>query len=182
MLIDLPTEMKRRDWLSYATQGLAGIALTALDQHESAGGPRHAAIGLHHAPRAKRVIQLFMAGAASHVDTFDYKPLLQKQHGPPWDPGEQVELFQSTPGACMQSPWKFRAYGNSGKPLSEIVAPLGKWLTSWHSFTTWSARQAFIAKARCCKPLGSTCQASPASVLGFRMDWAVRTITCQRLL
>ncbi len=107
--------------------GLAGIALASITQREAARGASEAAMpvrGLHHPPRAKRVIQLFMAGAASHVDTFDYKPLLQQQHGKPWDPGEQVELFQSTPGACMQSPWKFSAYGESGKQLSEIVAPL----------------------------------------------------------
>jgi hypothetical protein len=66
-----------------------------------------------------------MAGAASHVDTFDHKPLLEKQDGQPWDPGESVELFQSTPGACFASPWSFRPYGESGKMLSEIVAPLG---------------------------------------------------------
>ena len=39
---------------------------------------------LHRPPKAKRVVQLFMAGAASHVDTFDYKPLLKKKDGEPW--------------------------------------------------------------------------------------------------
>jgi hypothetical protein len=71
------------------------------------------------------VIQLFMAGAASHVDMFDHKPLLEEKNGQPWDPGETVELFQSSPGACLASPWKFRPYGESGKKLSDIVAPLG---------------------------------------------------------
>lgn len=80
---------------------------------------------IHHPPKAKRVVQLFMAGAASHVDTFDYKPLLKKQHGKPWDPGEKVELFQSSPGACMASPWEFKPYGKCGKYLSDAVADLG---------------------------------------------------------
>jgi hypothetical protein len=56
---------------------------------------------------------------------FDHKPLLEEKHGQPWDPGETVELFQSSPGACLASPWKFRPYGESGKKLSDIVAPLG---------------------------------------------------------
>lgn len=80
---------------------------------------------LHHPPRAKRVVQLFMAGAASPVDLFDHKPLLDKKNGAPWDPGESVELFQSTPGACMAGPWPFRPYGERGKMLSDVVAPLG---------------------------------------------------------
>lgn len=85
------------------------------------------AIGvLHHPAKAKRVVQLFMAGAASHVDTFDYKPSLEKYHGQAWDPGEGVELFQSTPGNTLKSPWKFRRYGKCGKHLNKIVAPLGK--------------------------------------------------------
>ncbi len=120
----------RRQFLRTGFQGLgglsgfAGLALADLLSREQA----QAGVGnrvLHHPPRVKRVVQLFMAGAASHVDTFDYKPLLAKQHGQPWDPGEQVELFQSTPGACMQSPWRFAPYGQSGKMLSEIVRPLG---------------------------------------------------------
>lgn len=81
---------------------------------------------LHHPPKAKRVVQLFMAGAASHVDTFDHKSLLRKANGKAWDPGEKVELFQSTPGATFASPWEFRPYGESGKMLSDIVAPLGE--------------------------------------------------------
>lgn len=81
--------------------------------------------GLHHPAKVKRVVQMFMAGAASHVDMFDHKPLLTKKNGEPWEPGESVELFQSTPGACFGSPWTFRPYGESGKALSDIVAPMG---------------------------------------------------------
>ena len=81
---------------------------------------------LHYEPKAKRVVQLFMAGATSHVDTFDYKPYLEKQDGQTWDPGEKVELFQSEPGATYASPWAFKPYGKSGKMLSDIVAPLGE--------------------------------------------------------
>ena len=53
---------------------------------------------LHHKPKAKRVVQLFMSGAASQCDTFDYKPELIKRRGEKFDPGGKVELFQSAPG------------------------------------------------------------------------------------
>jgi len=105
--------------------GIAGIALADLFRREGLLANSALSQGLHHPPRARRVIQLFMAGAASAVDLFDHKPLLTKVHGEPWDPGEQVELFQSTPGACLKSPWTFRPYGESGKELSDVVAPLG---------------------------------------------------------
>lgn len=114
--------MNRRSFLT----SFSGLALTDLlmrDQVLAAPGVLRG--GLHHPPRAKRVIQLFMAGAASHVDMWDHKPLLSKRDGQPWDPGEKVELFQSTPGACFGSPWAFKPYGQSGKHLSDIVSPLG---------------------------------------------------------
>ena len=120
-------ESSRRTFLGQSLSGLAGIAMADLlgrDGHASAAASGSLA-ALHHPPRARRVVQLFMAGAASHIDTFDHKPLLAKKAGEPWDPGEAVELFQSQPGACFASPWSFRPYGESGKKLSDIVAPLG---------------------------------------------------------
>lgn len=115
----------RRQWL---TQGFGALALTNLLLHDRAAATDASSPPqvLHHPPRVKRVVQLFMAGAASHVDTFDHKPLLQERHGEPWDPGEKVELFQSQPGACLACPWDFKQYGESGKALSDIVAPLGE--------------------------------------------------------
>jgi hypothetical protein len=126
MWTDRDWPLNRRSFLSTIPSGFAGLAFAHLLQHEGLlAAPAANMSRLHHTPRAKRVVQLFMAGAASHVDTFDYKPLLEKKDGQPWDPGEKVELFQSTPGACFASPWKFRPYGSCGKMLSDIVAPLG---------------------------------------------------------
>ena len=62
--------------------------------------------GLHHPAKAKRVVQLFMSGAASQCDTFDYKPVLVERNGRDFDPGGKVELFQSDPGPVMASPWE----------------------------------------------------------------------------
>jgi hypothetical protein len=66
-----------------------------------------------------------MSGAASQCDTFDYKPRLIRDDGKPWDPGEKVELFQSSPGKTMASPWPWRQYGRCGKWINDCVAPLG---------------------------------------------------------
>lgn len=120
------SQTTRRSFLQSVTGGFASLALTDLLCRDGLLAAPGALAAPHHPPKAKRVVQLFMAGAASHVDLFDHKPVLDQKNGEPWDPGEQVELFQSKPGACFASPWKFRPYGERGKMLSEIVAPLGE--------------------------------------------------------
>lgn len=109
--------------------GLGGIALAHLlaEQGALAGDSqlRGVLTTFHHPPKAKRVVQLFMAGAASHIDLFDHKPELEKRHGQPSDFGEHVEAFQDGLGPWMKPPWAFQPYGESGKPLGEPVAPLG---------------------------------------------------------
>lgn len=118
-------EMERREWLWQAGGGLGGIALAWLLDRERARAdttPRKPAPEFR--PRAKRVVQLFMSGAASQVDTFDYKPELIKRNGAKFDPGGRVELFQSAPGACMQSPWKWRQHGQCGKFISDLLPNL----------------------------------------------------------
>ncbi|MGC4045371.1 MAG: DUF1501 domain-containing protein [Armatimonas sp.] len=81
---------------------------------------------LHHKPRAKRVVQLFMSGAASQCDTFDYKPLLLKKRGEKFDPGGKIELFQSAPGVVMPSPWEWKQYGRSGRWVSGLFPHLAE--------------------------------------------------------
>jgi hypothetical protein len=120
----------RREFLWRSGGGLGGIALAALFAQENSkaiSSEQGILSGkLQWPPKAKRVVQLFMAGAASHVDMFDYKPLLRERHGQKWDVGEKVELFQSEPGSVFASPWFWKRYGQSGKWLSDIVAPLGE--------------------------------------------------------
>src|SRR5689334_10362105 len=108
----------RRGFLWRAGGGLGGIALAHLLGHDAllaAPAKNDLNGGLHHRARARRVVQLFMSGAASQVDTFDYKPALLKRNGQTFDPGGKVELFQSSPGAVMQSPWKWKRHGQCGK-------------------------------------------------------------------
>lgn len=125
-----PTQpQSRRDFLWQSGGGLGGIALAALlgqEGHLTAAAEAPKSGFLHYPAKAKRVVQLFMAGAASHVDLFDHKPALAKHHGKPWNPGESVELFQSVPGQTYAAPWQWKAHGKCGKRLTEPVAPLGE--------------------------------------------------------
>src|SRR5947209_16376168 len=122
--------LNRREFLWQAGGGLGGIALAYLLGNDgllaapAAKGRADLQGGLHHRAKAKRVVQLFMSGAASQVDTFDYKPELIRRHGQRFDPGGKVELFQSVPGACMKSPWKWRRHGRCGKWVSDLLPHL----------------------------------------------------------
>jgi hypothetical protein len=75
-------------------------------------------------PRAKHVIFLFMNGGLSHVDSFDYKPTLEKYNGQPM-PGGDLQHERKT-GNLMKSPFKFKKYGKSGVEVSEIFPYLGE--------------------------------------------------------
>jgi len=97
--------------------GLIGLA-GALD---SAGSLRAAdALAPHAAPRAKRVIFLFMNGAPSHVDTFDPKPALAEHEG------QQPEGVKSKGTGYMPSPLQFAAHGESGVVMSELFPNLAR--------------------------------------------------------
>lgn len=126
--------MPRRDFLWRAGGGLGGIALACLLHEEgllAAPSETSTPVGMrpglpHHPPKAKRVIQLFMGGGASHLDLFDYKADLIKYAGKASDFGEPVEAFQNGLGPWMPPVWKFQPHGQSGKMLGEVVSDLGK--------------------------------------------------------
>ena len=119
----------RREMLARMGTGLGTLGLASLLAGESAAdggglGNPLATRPPHFAPRAKRVIHLYMNGGPSQVDTFDYKPALIKKHGEKFDPGGKVELFQSVPGTVMKSPWKWRQHGQCGKWISDLLPHL----------------------------------------------------------
>ncbi|MDB6034882.1 MAG: hypothetical protein JWM16_5220 [Verrucomicrobiales bacterium] len=125
--------LSRREFLWRSGGGLGGIALASLLGGEGMLGlaAQAAESGMrpglpHYKPRAKRVIQLFMGGAASHLELFDYKPELIKRDGQKSDFGEHVEAFQDGLGPWMKPVWPFKPYGKSGKMLGETVSELGK--------------------------------------------------------
>jgi len=109
----------RRQLLQTSGQGFGALAFHSLAAAETTHRSQVVA------PKAKRVVQLFMAGAASHIDLFDYKPALIKHHGEDADFGEKVEAFQNGLGPWKKPVWDFRPYGQCGKMLSDAVAPLG---------------------------------------------------------
>src|SRR5438552_3904141 len=75
--------------------------------------------GLHHRAKVKRIIQLFMNGGASQMDTFDYKPELIKRHGQKVDFGIKAAVT-SLPGAVMKSPFKWKQFGQCGRWVSDV--------------------------------------------------------------
>src|SRR5437773_4791517 len=69
--------------------------------------------------RARRVVFLFMHGGPSHVDTFDYKPLLQRDHGKPL-PFDKPRVTFAKTGNLMASPFRFAQHGRCGAWVSEL--------------------------------------------------------------
>jgi len=121
----------RRDWLYNVGGGLGGIALADLlgrGELRAETGPETPRAdfrgGLHHPARVRRVVQLFLNGGVSQMDTFDHKPELERRHGEVFDPGEHVEGVTSAPGRLMKSPFEFRRHGESGRWVSSVFPEL----------------------------------------------------------
>lgn len=112
----------RRDLLKKSAVGFGNLALLSMlndeAQADSAKDPL-APKQPHFTPRAKRVIFLFMKGGPSHMDTFDYKPQLQKYDGKPL-PFDKPRVQFAPTGNLLKSPWKFKQYGESGIHVSEL--------------------------------------------------------------
>lgn len=118
----------RRSILRESCAGFGYLALQGLLGGESAHAgviDPLAAKRPHFPARAKRVIFLLMKGGPSQVDTFDPKPLLDRDHGkpPPFDL-PRVKFAQT--GNLLKSPWKFRQYGQSGLPVSDLFPHVAK--------------------------------------------------------
>jgi len=121
--------MNRREFLGCSANGMGAVALTQLlgqlgvlaqDTKPDLNG------GVHHRAKAKRVLHLFMNGGASPMDTFDYKPELEKRHGQKFDPGAgiHVEAATSTPGTVLKSPYTWKQHGQSGRWVSSVFPQL----------------------------------------------------------
>ena len=111
----------RRHLLQSSAVGFPMLALRGLLEADTFGqGPNPLASRLaHHAPRAKRILFLFMKGGPSQVDTFDYKPRLQKDHGKPL-PFDKPRVQFADTGKLLGSPWTFSQHGECGLPVSEL--------------------------------------------------------------
>jgi len=100
--------------LALTLNGFGYTALSALAAQAAQAGAAES----HFPARAKRVILIFTQGGLSHVDTFDYKPLLNERHG---------QLFREGGNAkILGSPWQFEQHGESGQWISEVFPHLAR--------------------------------------------------------
>jgi hypothetical protein len=102
--------------------GLTGLFNSTASALASAGNsmsPR----AVHLAPRAKRIIFLFMSGGPSHVDLFDPKQRLLAESGQPL-PFEKPSLERTKTGNLLGSPWQFGRHGECGMEISELLPHL----------------------------------------------------------
>jgi len=105
--------LSRRELLGRVGGGFGALALSSL-LHGQEARP-----AMHRRPKAQRVVQLFMNGGVSQMDTFDYKPELFRRHGQKVDFGLKVAVT-SVPGAVMKPPFEFRRHGGCGRWVSTV--------------------------------------------------------------
>ncbi|MEK0448842.1 MAG: hypothetical protein RL088_1110 [Verrucomicrobiota bacterium] len=111
--------LSRRQLLTRAANGFGAMALSAFLGNQSSFA---APIPPQFAAKARNVIFLFMEGAVSQVDSFDYKPMLEVHHGK--DPRKAIGKLEKTQfeniGTVMKSPWAFSPRGQSGLWMSDL--------------------------------------------------------------
>ena len=150
--------LDRRNFLRNTAGTLGGLGLAQLlakDGYGAAGDPAQfsgkAPIrpdidpdnpyhprGAHFDAAAKQVLVIYCPGAVSHVDTFDYKPALEKFHGQK-PPGIPAVTFEGPTGDIAKPFWEFKPRGESGKMTSELLPNMGKLADDFcflHSLTT----------------------------------------------
>ncbi len=122
----LPT---RRKFLQQVGQGFGSLALAALLNEQTSAAtavnPLLPKVPVF-APRAKAVIWLFMTGAPSHMDTFDYKPELQKRSGQVLPGSDPKTGFFTTSGKLLKSPFGWQQHGQSGTWVSDILPHMAR--------------------------------------------------------
>lgn len=123
--MNLESVLHRRALLQRAAVGFGGLAAASLLSDSAVAGDPLAAHASHFPARAKRVIFLFMKGGPSHIDTFDPKPLLTRDHGKPLPFAKPRVQFAPT-GNLLKSPWEFKQHGESGAWVSDLFPHLAQ--------------------------------------------------------
>jgi hypothetical protein len=123
------SHLSRRSMLQACAMGFGGVAMRAMAKESSNHSVDPLAPKPCHFPaRAKNVIFLYMDGGPSHVDTFDYKPALEKYNGQ--DPRKVIGKLAPTQfdsiGKVLKSPWEFKQRGQSGAWVSDLFPHLAK--------------------------------------------------------
>src|SRR5437764_45322 len=115
----------RRDVLGHFATGLGGMAMATLLARDARPGPDAAATPRpHHPPKAKRAIQIFLQGGLSQVDSFDYKPALEKLHGKSVPGDERPMGFMGRVGRLHRAHFAFKRRGKSGLWVSDLFPHL----------------------------------------------------------
>ncbi|MDA1231306.1 MAG: DUF1501 domain-containing protein [Planctomycetota bacterium] len=120
----------RRRFLSRLGDGFGTAALMTMLGHDSAAASQGATddssrlqgfgSSFHHRPTASRVIQIFCPGGMSHVDTWDYRPELERVHGQSFDAELGKQTFAGIAGTYAKSFWRFRQHGECDRWLSDL--------------------------------------------------------------
>ena len=122
-MITRPPRPSRRAMLRQTACGFGAIALRAMlaaEENENPLAPK----APHFPARAQRVIFLFMHGGPSHLDTFDPKPRLDRDHGKPLPFKRPLTFAEEQVGALLKSPFAFKKHGQSGIEISELFPRL----------------------------------------------------------
>jgi hypothetical protein len=125
--------IQRRTFLGQACRGVGAVALSSLLHPVRAGEPGGSAAGgvikkPHVPPKAKRVIFMVMAGGPSHLELFDHKPELARQHGKPmpesFTKGQPIAQLQGAKLNCFGPQWGFKKHGAGGLEMNELFVHL----------------------------------------------------------
>ena len=119
------TEVKRRTFLRTSLSSIGALALGDLLGAEGSAKIASPSMspGMHHPAKVKRIIHLCMAGGPSHLETFDYKPELEKRHGQAMPDsvtaGQQIAQLQGAELKVKGPAFGFGRHGQSGQTISE---------------------------------------------------------------
>lgn len=131
----------RRDFFNWGINGLGATAFTSMLSREASAA--EFGRGLPQFPaKAKRAIHICLIGGMSHIDSFDYKPALEKFHGKSLQTDEQPDIFFGQVGLLKKQEWKFEPRGDSGLMISDMfpnIAELADDLTILRSMESESA-------------------------------------------
>ncbi len=136
----------------------------------SAGHPKSRP---HFAGKARRVVQIFCPGAVSHLDTFEYKPELEKRHGEPLPGAEKLVTFQGGNGSLMKSPWGWARHGECGKRVSDLLPHLATCVDEIAFIHSLTARSNTHGPALCQMNTGFVVEGFPS--IGAWVTYALGT-------
>jgi hypothetical protein len=111
----MTSSLSRRSFLNWSANGLAATATLHLLLRDGL-----VRADTHHAPKAKRAVQITLVGGMSHIDSFDHKPELAKRHGKSLQTDAKPDVFFNQVGLLRKPDWEFKQRGKSGLWVSEL--------------------------------------------------------------